>query len=392
MKTAALAAILTFSAVAVVLFSGDARHRLASLFFADDLTAEAIRAHYRDGAVSILIAPGHDANEYGTEYRGMREADLTARIGSYLAGYLAADPKFRVSLTRDEDAYAPEFAAYFADQKEGINAFARSARQYFDQLVSLQFIRTDPPAVYHNRATADAQTILYGINKWANEQNVDIVLHLHLNDYAGRDWRKSYEGYAIYIPDNELPNHEASRELGERLATAFSRYWAPSNLSGENGGIIEDHQLIATGSNGSLRSAAALIEYGYIYEARFHTDTMLKEAAFRTYQGLRAFFDGDLKTENEFAWTLPYQWKENITEESRLDPDVVALQAALADLDLYPPGGMSARECPINGNFLTCTQAALKAFQKRFGIEQTGLLGPKTREKLNELFSQRVSL
>ena len=40
---------------------------------------------------------------------------------------------------------------------------------------------------------------LYGINKWANENDIDIVIHVHFNDYPGRPRTGSgkYSGFSI---------------------------------------------------------------------------------------------------------------------------------------------------------------------------------------------------
>jgi len=59
------------------------------------------------------------------------------------------------------------------------------------------------------------------------------------------------------------------------------------------------------------------------------------------------------------------------------DQDVTALQNSLTRDGVY--GG------PITGNFLNLTRAAVKEFQKKHGIEQTGFVGPLTRAQLNLL-------
>lgn len=59
---------------------------------------------------------------------------------------------------------------------------------------------------------------------------------------------------------------------------------------------------------------------------------------------------------------------------------VSQLQAALAqDPQVYPEG-------IISGYFGKSTEQAVKRFQKKHGIEQTGTVGPKTLQKLNEIF------
>ena len=102
-----------------------------------------------------------------------------------------------------------------------------------------------------------------------------------------------------------------------------------------------------------------------------------------------SFFNEKQVGVDDFSWTLPYSWNENIVAGSRVNPEVVALQAALSKLGLYPPAGKTVRNCPINGNFLSCTESAVRSFQAKYGIQKTGTVGPKTRRKLNELFAER---
>lgn len=379
--------ILVLGLLVPIVFVSDVRTYLASLFFANDLTSEDVRAHYQQGNVSILIVPGHDSKNYGTWYKGMKEADLVAEIGENLYEYLARDGRFNVTLARNRNGYTQEFSDYFTKQKNNIAFFIRSVWTYFNELARTQQIAISPQKVRHNRVNRKTQIALYGINKWANDHNMDIVLHLHLNDYGGRrSWERKYDGFSIYIPSKELPNHEVSQELAHHLREVFSRYWAASSLPVEKSAIIESPLLIATGAAGSLRSAGVLMEYGYIYESRFHTDLMLKEAAFRTYQGLLAFFEDGEKIADDLSWVFPYEWEKNISFESRLKEDIAAAQAALFELGFYPPPGMSKRRCPVNGNFRTCTKIALRNFQKQMGISGNGEFGPKTRAALNKLF------
>lgn len=61
--------------------------------------------------------------------------------------------------------------------------------------------------------------------------------------------------------------------------------------------------------------------------------------------------------------------------------EVKLLQAALAsDPEIYPEG-------LITGYYGNLTIQAVKRFQKKFGFEQVGFIGPKTLKKINEVLS-----
>lgn len=67
------------------------------------------------------------------------------------------------------------------------------------------------------------------------------------------------------------------------------------------------------------------------------------------------------------------------------DPEVSILQEGLKkDSSVYPEG-------LVTGYFGPLTEAAVKRFQAKYGIEQVGVVGPKTRAKFNELYGSAPS-
>ncbi|OHA81876.1 MAG: hypothetical protein A2675_01895 [Candidatus Yonathbacteria bacterium RIFCSPHIGHO2_01_FULL_51_10] len=76
--------------------------------------------------------------------------------------------------------------------------------------------------------------------------------------------------------------------------------------------------------------------------------------------------------------TLTYNWTRNLQVGSSYQDDITALQTALVDQ------GMFTEE--VSGGFYSKTFIAVKAFQKKYGINPTGFVGPLTRAKLNELY------
>ena len=151
--------------------------------------------------------------------------------------------------------------------------------------------------VRHNPAADNASQALYGVNKWANDNNIDIVLHLHLNDYPQRkyDMPGKYKGFSIYVPDRQFPNGEASIEIAKSIKEELAKIAPASNFPKEKEIIIEDQQLIAIGSNASRKGVSILLEYGYIYEPQFYDKEIrsfaLREMAEATARGLKDFFD-----------------------------------------------------------------------------------------------------
>jgi len=64
---------------------------------------------------------------------------------------------------------------------------------------------------------------------------------------------------------------------------------------------------------------------------------------------------------------------------------VTLLQQTLVRDGVYP-------EATVTGYYGSATQSAVRRFQQKYGIEATGIAGPLTRAKLNELYSEVPTL
>jgi hypothetical protein len=77
-----------------------------------------------------------------------------------------------------------------------------------------------------------------------------------------------------------------------------------------------------------------------------------------------------------------YQFTKDLKYGMVGDPDVVKLQECLASLKYFPS------DQDFTGNFFGITLKAVKLFQEAYSITPvSGLVGPVTRNKLNELFA-----
>lgn len=346
--------------------------------------------------IKILIVPGHEPDLGGAEYKNLKERDMAVDLANELYGYLSKDPHYDVALTRNKDGWNPTLAAYFNEHWADIQSFIANKKSEMAHLVDTGQVVPINNKIYHNAAPDEVATRLYGINKWADEQGVDIVLHLHFNDSGSHRINKpdEYSGIAVYIPEHQFPNAVPSTAIGQKIFARLSRFSATSNLPQEDRGLIEDQNLIALGSKNTLKSASVLVEYGYIYEPQFlNTETRstaTRELAYQTYLGLSDFFGETASITKPYASTiLPHVWKQVVTKSRTPHKEVLATQTALTLEGLYPPPGHTKNDCPINGVFGTCTQLALKDFQNRFHIPGNGnIIGQKTRAKLNELYGK----
>jgi N-acetylmuramoyl-L-alanine amidase len=247
--------------------------------------------------IKILLVPGHDNEVWGAQYGNIKEADMNLSVATQIYNLLKKDKRFEVHITRDSKGYTKEFADYFTNHKADILAFEKNDKQETqDDIANGSFIQKEN--VPHITVSSDVALRLYGFNKWADDNNVDAMIHVHFNDYPRpTKWTiGKYTGFAIYMPDGQMANWKESGQLAANIFTELKKKYTTSSYKSELGGLVPDQSLIALGSNGTLLKSvrSVLIEYGYIYEKKFRTKSTrlaaYKDMATRTATGIKNYF------------------------------------------------------------------------------------------------------
>jgi N-acetylmuramoyl-L-alanine amidase len=250
--------------------------------------------------IKILLVPGHDNVVWGAQYGNMKEATMTLTLATQIYNILKKDKRFDVYVTRDSSSsgYTKQFADFLA-QKDAIITFEQNAKNLMQaKIINGNFIvKVNPP---HHTVTEDIALRLYGFNKWADENKVDAMIHIHFNDYPrANKWTiGQYKGFAIYFPDGQIANSKESANLAADIFTQLHKKYAVSNYKPEAGGLVPDQKLIAIGANGTLDASvrSVLIEYSYIYEKKFRTNSTraqaYKDMAQLTATGIKNYFFG----------------------------------------------------------------------------------------------------
>jgi len=365
----------------------------ASVFF-ETVTPESLKTRYESGTFRILIVPGHDPLHSGAVFNGVPEETMTLLVAKKIASFLKQDPAFDVRVARDFDTrdYSQFLSDYFENNREDINAFITERKTNF-QLLQEEGRIEQHTNIEHNFAPSETAFRLYGINRWANEHSIDLIMHIHFNDYPGHGREDGkYTGFAIYVPDEQYGNARASTALAEALKETLSYTFSPSDYPKENGGIVESQELIALGSNATQVSASLLLEYGYIYEPEFQEkdiqDTAFTELALLTYYGIQDYFNGHRKADGYIYDTaiLPHAFTDTLSKGNR-GLDVFALQKALQYAGVYPPHQSSVEECPINGVFGSCVERSISVFQEKY---REAILSPENLSVGNGVFGERT--
>ncbi len=247
----------------------------------------------------ILLIPGHDNEVWGAEYGNRKEADMNLVLATKIYNILKEDKRFKVFITRDGNGYTKDFSDYFSAYKEDIISFEKNAKEKMvGNITDGNFVRKKNAP--HHRVSSNIALRLYGFNKWANENNIDAMVHIHFNDYPrANNWViGKYKGFVMYIPDQQLSNYKGSESLAKKIFMELHKKYPISNFLPEKKGIVTDQQLIAIGANGTLDASvrSVLIEYGYIYEKIFRNNKtrsqFYKDAANLTVKGLENYFFG----------------------------------------------------------------------------------------------------
>ncbi len=369
----------------------------ASVFLVPGISGSDLQNKYsKSGKVNILVVAGHEPNYGGAEYKKLKERDMALELADDLAVFIKNNAHYNLSLSRDDNGWTPDLSNYFNQNWDAIKKFNDDQKAEMNRLISNGKMVKLTDEVYHNKAPTDVALRLYGINKWSNDHAMDINLHIHFNDYPRSRMSQpgDYSGFTIYIPDRQYSNAGATAAVANSVFKRLANVFPVSDYPPEQAGIVEDQDLVAIGSHNSADPASMLIEYGYIYEPQFQNEAVrhavIKEMAFQTYLGLQDFFGGANDTGFNSGTTLiPAKWPSEITPNSN---DLVAgllLQAELELQGFYPASGDTKNDCPLTGSVGSCTLAALKNFQNKYGITgETGKAGKQTLQKLTDLYTR----
>lgn len=388
-------------------YVGKAYVNYGAIFFQEGITVTQLQDKYKNISKSssnkkekirILIVPGHEPNFGGTEFGNLKEREMVVELADALKTFFANNSNYEVIVTRDNNNWNKEFDEYFKNNWDSISAFIKDSKGEMVKQMNSGAVKKLSDGVSHNNAPTNVAVRLFGINKWNNENNIDIAIHIHFNDYPRANTKVAgkYSGFSIYVPEKQYSNSTTTKVIATNVFKRLAKYNAVSNLPKEEVGVIEDQELIAIGSANTLNAPSMLIEYGYIYEPQFADELVrsanIRDLAFQTYLGVQDFFGSG----NDYSLAydtlmLPYSWNNEFGVNGGDKNEILALQSALMTDGVYPPSNKSKNDCPRTGRFGPCTTTALNNFQIKHGItNEKDTVGKETKKTLNSIYSVQI--
>ncbi len=228
---------------------------------------------------TILLVPGHDTTTGGAHFNDIYERDLVVEVANNISTLLGQDQKYKIIVARDTQTWNPIFADYFTNYKQAILDFKNEHQATYKLLVKSGEEKVVPDMGEHTLASKTTAIELYGINKWADENNVDLVIHLHFNNSNRKNITLPgpHSGFDMFIPEKQSVNAATSRIIAEDVYNELKKKFSPE-APGYYNSLFEDQSLIALGASGTLTKPAVLIEYDYIYDKILQTDMGQKQA------------------------------------------------------------------------------------------------------------------
>ncbi len=217
--------------------------------------------------IKVLIVPGHEPNAGGAnEFKAIKERDLNLQLSIMLKNNLLKNIDIEVILARDENGWNSDLKNYIETNSADIMNWVAEMKDKMLSKVDAGEIDLIDPDMKHNDATSSAVLYLYGTNKWIDENNIDLVLHVHFNNNPKINGKPNYQGYCMYIPEGQYGNALSSKIFANYLDEEISKIENKSNMPQEKDTIIPDQELIATGNYDTLKIPSVVVEYAYIYE------------------------------------------------------------------------------------------------------------------------------
>ena len=233
-------ALIVFLALVVFLgvaesqlsLSEDARNFLAATFFVPSITMSELKDKYismeeTGKKIRILLVPGHEPNFGGTEFSNLKERDMNVDLAIELKDNLESNKRFEVILTRDKDNWNPELEKYFNDNWEVIKGFTKLKKTEMNMLIAEGKVEKVSSGVRHSTAPGDVAYRLFGINRWSRDANIDVLIHIHFNDYPRtRTYLPGkHKGFAIYIPEKQYSNSVATKEIAVNIFKRLKEFF-----------------------------------------------------------------------------------------------------------------------------------------------------------------------
>lgn len=247
-----------------------------------------------DKQYTILVVPGHNANYGGAKFNNIYERDLAVDIAENISSFFSQNSNYKVIIARDKQAWSPVFADYFVNEKQSILDFKNEKQAAYKLLVTSGQQKVVPDAGPHTKASDTTAIELYGINKWVNENNIDLVIHIHFNNSTRRNVKLPgpRSGFDMYIPEKQSVNALVSRNIAENIYKELQKKFTPE-APGYFNSLFEDQSLIALGASNTLIKPAILIEYAYIYEKLLQNDStrkqVIEQMALQTVAGIEDY-------------------------------------------------------------------------------------------------------
>ena len=243
----------------------------------------------------ILVVPGHDTTTGGASFKNIYERDLVVEVADDIASLFAQDPKYKIIVARDKQVWNPILANYFTDNHQAILDFKNTHQAAYKLLVASGQEKVIPNPAPHTLATKETSLELYGINKWANESKVNLIIHLHFNNSTRRNVKLPgpRSGFDMFIPEKQSINAVTSRTIAQDIYNELRKKFLPE-APGYYHSLFEDQTLIALGASNTLTKPAILIEYAYIYEKIIQTTEAkrkqtLEQMAEQTVAGIQDY-------------------------------------------------------------------------------------------------------
>lgn len=249
--------------------------------------------------IKVLIVPGHEPNKGGAdEYKKIKERDLNLQLSEILKNNLSDNKKIEVILARDKDGWNKDLEKFVTtNETEIMNWVALMKEKLLAKVDSGEFKVIDPN-MKHNDAESSAVLFLYGTNKWIDEKNIDLVLHVHFNSNPKINGKPNYRGYSIYIPDKQYANADQSKRFADYVNEEIVKIQKPSNMPQEKETIISSQELIAVGNYDTLKIPSVVVEYAYMYESLMtNTETrnaFIEKAASSTATAIENFIEKEI--------------------------------------------------------------------------------------------------
>ncbi len=217
----------------------------------------------------ILLVPGHDDEYGGCRGKAGQEENINLAIAEDIKFFLDRDSDFVAEITRSTSGYTKPLRDFLDSNRKELRERA------------LDILREESSEL------VERYTRNFGLAEYSNRKKPDLTIHVHVNNDPTDSTLQGFVTFWSQYNNSYYRSRKFAAQIRNKLASEFPMSTSPAERHG-----ISARPYVVLGSPWlRVKPPSVLVEYGYINDTTLAIPQTQMDAAFLTYQAVKAGFN-----------------------------------------------------------------------------------------------------